>query len=241
MRTVVITGGAAGLGRGIAQRLREDAWRVVLLDLNADAVAATAKELACEGTVGDVTDPATLSEAFDNIVERFGEIHGLVNSAGLTRTGPSAELSTPDWRLVIDVDLSGTFYACQAAVRHMRQGASIVNLASIAGVRALPGRAAYSAAKAGVVGLTKVLGVEWAPLGIRVNAVGPAWADTELLRGMIGKGALSEQGVVDKIPMGRLCAVDDVASATAFLLSDRDSPYITGQTLYIDGGYTWAG
>ncbi len=162
-----------------------------------------------------------------------------MNSAGINRTGPSAELAVADWQRVIDVDLSGTFYVCQAAYPHLAAGSAVVNLASVLAMRALPGRVAYAAAKFGVVGITRVLAVEWAARPIRVNAVGPSWTDTPLIQDQLAAGTLDLE-VLDRVPMGRLARVDDIVGAVAFLLSDKAS-FITGQTLYVDGGYTWAG
>ena len=162
MKTVVVTGGASGIGLDVARRSRRDGWQVVLLDRDEPATSTTATELGCDHVVADVTEPDDLATVFAEIAARFGQVDGLVNSAGITRTGASADLPIADWKRVVDVNLSGTFYACRAAVEHMPPGSAIVNLTSIASVRALPGRAAYTATKFGVVGLTRVLAVEWA-------------------------------------------------------------------------------
>jgi NAD(P)-dependent dehydrogenase (short-subunit alcohol dehydrogenase family) len=240
VRTLVVTGGANGIGLGVAARSARDGWNVVLLDHDAAAVGAAAGELGCDHVIADVTDPAALEEAFAALADRYGRIDGLVNSAGITRTGPTATLDVEDWRRVVDVNLSGTFYACRMAVGHMPTGGAIVNLASIAAVRALPGRAAYTATKFGVVGLTRVLAVEWAASGVRVNAVGPTWTRTPLLDDLIDQGKVDEVDLADRMPMGRLGDVSDAAGAVAFLLSP-DAAFITGQTLFVDGGYTWSG
>jgi NAD(P)-dependent dehydrogenase (short-subunit alcohol dehydrogenase family) len=144
-----------------------------------------------------------------------------------------------DWQRVLDVDLNGTFFACQAAYPHLAPASAIVNLASVLAMRGLPGRVAYTAAKFGVVGITRVLAVEWAGRGIRVNAVGPSWTDTPLIRDQLAAGTLDLE-VLERVPMGRLAQVEDVVGAVVFLLGDGAS-FITGQTLYVDGGYTWAG
>jgi NAD(P)-dependent dehydrogenase (short-subunit alcohol dehydrogenase family) len=241
MSVLVVTGGASGLGRAIAAQAAAEGWTVVLVDRDAEALAAATEELGVASAAVDVTAREALGEAFASIAQRLGPIGGLVNSAGLTRRGPSEELAEDDWKLVIDVDLSGTFYSCQAAFDHLAESASIVNVASIASTRGLPQRAAYSAAKAGVVGLTRALAAEWAPRGIRVNAVGPSWVDTPLVRGLIASGAIDEQQMLDKVPLGRLCTPEDVASSVLFLLTPDKAGYVTGQTLYVDGGYVWAG
>ena len=140
---------------------------------------------------------------------------------------------------MIDIDLSGTFYACQAAYPHLADGAAIVNLASVFAMKALPGRVAYAAAKHGVVGITRVLAVEWADRPTRVNAVAPSWTDTPLIAAQVAAGTI-DLSVLEHVPFRRLARVEDVTGAIAFLLSEKAS-FITGQTLYVDGGYTWAG
>jgi NAD(P)-dependent dehydrogenase (short-subunit alcohol dehydrogenase family) len=238
MKLAVVTGGAKGIGLGTVRELAGEGWRCVILDADPDG-QQVADELGAAFIRADVTRPGELREAFAGVAARFGPLHGLVNSAGINRTGPSAELPAADWQRVIDIDLSGTFYACQAAYPHLAPGAAIVNLASIFAIRALPGRVAYAAAKHGVVGITRVLAVEWAGRPIRVNAVAPSWTDTPLIRAQVEAGTI-DLGVLEHVPFRRLATVEDIAGVVAFLLGDKAS-FITGQTLYVDGGYTWAG
>ncbi len=238
MKHAVITGGAKGIGGGVARELTADGWHCTILDVD-PAGAAIAEELGGGFVLADVTRPEELREAFAELAARVGPLHGLVNCAGINRTGASAELGIEDWQRVIDIDLSGTFYACQAAYPHLVAGAAIVNLASVFAMRALPGRVAYAAAKHGVVGITRVLAVEWADRPIRVNAVAPSWTDTPLIRDQVAAGTI-DLGVLEHVPFRRLARVEDITGAIAFLLGDKAS-FITGQTLYVDGGYTWAG
>jgi NAD(P)-dependent dehydrogenase (short-subunit alcohol dehydrogenase family) len=238
MKLAVITGGAKGIGLGVARELTSDGWRCVVFDTD-PAGEQVAVELGGAFVRVDVTRPDELRAAFADIAARFGPLHGLVNSAGVNRTGPSSELSIADWQAVIDIDLSGTFYACQAAYPHLAPGAAIVNLASIFAMRALPGRVAYAAAKHGVVGITRVLAVEWAERPIRVNAVAPSWTDTPLIADQVAAGTLGLD-VLERVPFKRLARIEDVAAAIAFLLGEK-AAFITGQTLFVDGGYTWAG
>lgn len=237
---VVITGGAKGIGRGIAEGCVAAGWQVILADQNEQEVTATARELDCAAVVLDVTDFDQVQETYRSIAGAHGGIDAVVNSAGITRTGPSAEVDPADWHKVIAVNLNGTFHSCRAAVEHLKPGSSILNIASIAAVRALPQRAAYTASKFGIVGLTRVLAVEWAERNIRVNAIGPSWTDTPFLRELIDSGKLDEQSLIEKVPLKRLASVTDISGAARFLLS-KDASFITGQTLYVDGGYTWAG
>ena len=238
MKSAVVTGGAKGIGLGVVRELVGEGWHCAIHDSD-PAGQAVADELGGAFVQADVTRPEELRAAFADLAARFGPIHGLVNSAGINRTGPSDKVLPEDWQRVLDVDLSGTFYACQAAFPHMAPGSAIVNLASVLATRALPGRVAYTAAKFGVVGITRVLAVEWAGIPIRVNAVGPSWTDTPLIRDQLAAGTLDLE-VLDRVPMRRLAQVEDVVGAIVFLLGDRAS-FITGQTLYVDGGYTWAG
>jgi NAD(P)-dependent dehydrogenase (short-subunit alcohol dehydrogenase family) len=238
MKSAVVTGGTKGIGLGVVRELAREGWHCAIFDSD-PAGEAVADELGGAFVQADVTRPEELRAAFADLAARFGPIHGLVNSAGINRTGPSDQVLPEDWQRVLDVDLSGTFYACQAAFPHMAPGSAIVNLASVLATRALPGRVAYAAAKHGVVGVTRVLAVEWAGIPIRVNAVGPSWTDTPLIRDQLAAGTLDLE-VLDRVPMGRLAQVEDVVGAIVFLLGDKAS-FITGQTLYVDGGYTWAG
>lgn len=238
VRTAVVTGGASGIGLGVVRALFRDGWQLAIIDLD-PAGAAVAEEVGGLAVLAEVTRPDQLASAFAVIAERFGRIDGLVNSAGINRTGPAQTLPAELWQRVIDVDLSGTFYACQAAYPHLRDGGAIVNLASTMAVRARPGRIPYAAAKAGVMAVTRGLAVEWADRGIRVNAVAPSWTDTPLIRDQVEAGTL-DLSVVERVPMRRMATVEEVADAVLFLLGDR-ATFITGETLFVDGGYTAAG
>lgn len=238
MKLAVITGGAKGIGLGVARELTAEGWQCVILDVDAAGEHA-AEEIGASFVRADVTQADELRRVFSRLERRHGPFQGLVNSAGINRTGPSAELDLADWRRVIEVDLNGTFYACQAAYPHLAPGSSIVNIASVLATRALPGRVAYSAAKHGVIGITRTLAVEWADRPIRVNAVAPSWTDTPLIRNQLAAGEI-DLSMLERVPFRRLAAVEDVVGAVAFLLSEK-AAFITGATLSVDGGYTWAG
>jgi NAD(P)-dependent dehydrogenase (short-subunit alcohol dehydrogenase family) len=237
-RTVIVTGGIRGIGEGVTRRLRSAGWRCGVIDLDPEG-GALAKGMGVAWARADVADPVATASAFAALRAELGELDGLVNCAGINLTGEAADLSVDDWRRVLDVDLSGTFYACRAAAPHLRPGSAVVNVASVLAVRARRGRIAYAAAKAGVVAVTRVLALEWAERSIRVNAVAPGWTDTPLIRGQVAAGTL-DLGLLDAVPMGRLATVDEVAAAVEFLLGP-DAGFITGHTLLVDGGYTWAG
>lgn len=241
-RVAAITGASGDLGAALARGFASHGWNVALIDLNADALAEIGDPIGGLSVPADVTSTDDVAAAVAAIDATWGRIDALINAAGITRPGASEELSPSDWRRVIDVNLSGAFHASQACFSHLHATAgSIVNITSIAATRAMPGRAAYTASKAGLEGLTASLAVEWAPRGVRVNAVAPAWIDNAFVRTLAEQGVVDRDDLISRIPLGRLCSNDDVVSAVAFLADSRQSGFITGQTLAVDGGYLPAG
>lgn len=243
-KAAVITGGARGIGRAIAEQLIADGYAVLIADIRGEAVAQTAAELAASGatTVAcctDVTDAEACRAMIGCAVERLGRVDVLVNNAGISQPQPSLEVAPADWRRMIDVQLNGVFFCSQAAGRQMVTqgwGGNIINITSINAEAAFPQRASYVTAKAGVAMLTQVLAIEWAEHKIRVNAVGPAHTATEMTAQHIRSGRIQLEALQKRIPLGRLASVADVANAVSFLVSDKAS-FITGQSLYVDGGY----
>jgi len=243
-KVALITGAARGIGRGIAAQLSADGYAVMLSDIRGDAAAETAADLAAGGAAvaacqADVSDAVACRAMVARTVERFGRLDALVNNAGISKPQPSLEVPPEDWRRMIDIQLNGVFFCAQAAGRQMvAQGAGgvIVNITSINAEAAFPQRASYVSAKAGVQMLTKVLAIEWAEHKIRVNAVGPAHTETEMTLQHIRSGRIQIEALQKRIPLGRLASVQDVANAVSFLVSDKAS-FITGQSLYVDGGY----
>lgn len=237
----VVTGGAGGIGRACGQALLQAGARVILLDRDSDAAqtAVAGMGAGIESGQIDVTDPASISAAFERIATLHGRIDILVNNAGIAIRKPTFELLPDDWNRVINVNLTGVFLCSQAAARYMvaRGSGAIVNIASIMGLSGggLYPNLSYQSSKGGVVNLTRALAVEWARQGIRVNAVAPTWVDTELIAPL-----KSDADFVDAVerltPMGRLAQPHEVADAVVFLSSDRAS-MITGHTLPVDGGF----
>jgi gluconate 5-dehydrogenase len=240
-RTVVVTGGGGGLGSAMARGLAEAGAAVAVTDVDPDRARVVAGAVEAAGGRAlaerlDVTVPEDIERVMEAVVAELGPIDGLVNAAGITRRGPAADFPRADWDRVLDVNLTGTFLCCQAAGRRMvaRGRGAIVNVASIAGHIGLPGTIAYIAAKGGVVMLTRGLAVEWAPYGVRVNALAPSWFATDM-GNLIDREPGYRERVLRRVPLGRLGRPEELAGATVFLLSDAAS-MVTGHVLAVDGG-----
>ena len=242
-RVAVVTGAAQGIGRRVAEALAGEGYALVLADRKAQAgtlrsivdAGGLAMEVACD--VASESDVAVLASTVD---DRFGRVDVLVNNAGISLIRP-AEATTPEeWRRVLDVNLTGPFLLSQAFGRRMLAAGSgsIVNVASIAGLRGVGDRAAYNASKHGLVGLTRTLAAEWGGRGVRVNAVCPGWVKTEMDVADQGPGTYSDQDITGQVPMGRFASPDDVARAVAFLADPERSGFINGVALPVDGGWT---
>jgi NAD(P)-dependent dehydrogenase (short-subunit alcohol dehydrogenase family) len=235
--TVVITGGASGIGRALAAHHAQQGWRVRIVDADRDAGPRVADEVGGSWLAADVASLASLERALDGSDLEHGEVDLLVTCAGITRVGAASHLAEDDWRAVIDVDLTGTYLSCRATYPYLRDGGAVVTIGSVASLRAIVGRVAYCAAKAGVVAVTQTLAAEWAQRGIRVNCVAPGWIDTPFLRAAAGRGDVDLEELARRPPLGGLTTVDDVIEAVTYLSSDA-ARFVTGQTICVDGGWT---
>ena len=233
--TVLVTGGAGDIGIAIARALAADGWRIGVVDLDAAAVPTVARSIAgATGHVCDVTDEASGVAT----VADFGPVDLLVNNAGIGRFGPLHELSTADFRKVIEVNLVAPYIMAKAAAKGMisRGRGQIINITSINSITPGPGAGGYPAAKAGLAKLTEQMALEWGQFGIRVNSIAPGFID-----GGISKPFYADPKVralrAGAVPIKRLGLCEDIANAVAFLVSPEAS-WITGQVLFVDGGYT---
>ncbi|MBB2991913.1 NAD(P)-dependent dehydrogenase (short-subunit alcohol dehydrogenase family) [Mycolicibacterium iranicum] len=240
-RVAVVTGGGAGIGRGVVAGLKAFGARVAIWERNPGSCADAAREIGALGVPTDVRDPAAVDAALARTESELGTVSILVNNAGGTFNSPLLDTTENGWDALYRSNLRHVFLCTQRVARRLvdtGMPGSVVNVTSIEGSRAAPGYAAYAAAKAGVVNYTKTASFELAPHGIRVNAVAPDLTMTEGLQ-QLATGDLSG-GLADGIPMRRVGHVDEIASAAVFLASGM-SAYITGQTIHVDGGTHAAG
>lgn len=247
-RVIVVTGSAQGIGRAVCLAAAEADMKVVGIDHNVEggeATARLARELGAEAWFHacDISSPVVLEEVFAQIERVVGPTSVLVNNAALVIHSAPEDMTFADWQRVIGVNLTGQAFVAQHAGRSMiaaGSGGSIINLTSIAGVAALGrGNFSYSVAKAGIIGITRELAIEWASFGIRVNAVAPSQVYTEGFRKLIGNEKVAGGNILSSavrgIPLGRLAEPADVVAAIMFLASDAAS-FITGVVLPVDGG-----
>lgn len=239
-KRALVTGAGRGLGKAIAVALAERGARVAVTELadrlgDAEQVARGSKGMA---VALDVRDVAAARDAVQRVVSEWGGLDILVNNAGVNIRQPAFEVTEDAWDTVLETDLKGAFFVGQAAGQAMRDrgGGAIVNVASQNGLIAYYERAAYCAAKAGLINLTRLLALEWARHGIRVNAVAPTFVQTEMTAQMLDDPE-RRADVISRIPLGRLAAPEDVAAAVVFLASD-EAAMVTGHTLVVDGGWT---
>ncbi len=245
-RVAVVTGAARGIGFGTATRLAEEGASVAILDLDESAAADAAGRLPLTegaravGIGADVSDAASAEAAVERVVAELGGLHVLVNNAGITRDNLLFKMTEQDWDLVMGVHLKGAFLMTKAAQKHFveQRYGKILNLSSVSAL-GNRGQANYSAAKMGIQGFTRTLGIELGPFGINANAVAPGFIATEMTDATAARLGLDVEEFrrlnAEANPVRRVGHPEDIAAAVAFLCSD-EAGYITGQTLYVDGG-----
>jgi 2-hydroxycyclohexanecarboxyl-CoA dehydrogenase len=243
-KVAVVTGGGSGIGLAISERLAADGAAVAVLDRDApSAQEAAAKITGANGTAigvgADVTDRARVEAAVAEAVDRLGPPTILVNNAGLQQFGPFLKIDLQTWQRVLDVNLTGTYHCCQVVLPHMLEAGwgRIVNISSSSAQGGQPMMTAYVSSKAGVIGFTKALALEFGPRGITVNTIPPGFIDTPMLRDSEAKGRLGDgvDEAIKRTPVRRIGRPEDIAAATAFLVSGEAS-YVTGQVFGVNGG-----
>ena len=235
-KVVMVTGGAAGIGRVTAECFAEEGAKVAICDVNPEAGQSAAKALGPEASFEkvDVSDSASVLNWVKSVSDKYGQIDVLVNNAGITRDGLIVRMKEDDWDAVINVNLKSAFNCIKAVSKIMMKQRSgrIINLASVVGVIGNPGQANYVASKAGLIGLTKTVAKEIASRGITVNAVAPGFIETDMT------AVLSDdvkEAMLSQIPLRKAGTPKDIADAILFLASDS-AAYITGQTIHVSGG-----
>lgn len=238
-KVAVVTGGTRGIGRAVAATFVRRGADVALIGTRLESAEAAAKELSGQdvrtlGLAADVADEASVSQAFERVLETFGRVDVLVNNAGVTRDGLVMRMKDEDWSRVIDVNLTGAFHCIRACARPMlkQRSGRIVNVTSVIGLIGNAGQANYAASKGGLVSLTLATAKEFAGRNVTVNAVAPGFIETEMTGGLKDE---IKQSILRGIPVGRFGRSEEVASAVAFL-AGPEAGYITGHVLVVDGG-----
>ncbi|HEV2638896.1 MAG TPA: SDR family oxidoreductase [Actinocrinis sp.] len=241
-RVAVVTGAAQGIGARIAGVLAGEGYAVAVIDKQRCAVP---EGMAGFAVAGDITVESDVSGFAEEVMDRYGRVDVVVNNAGIACITPFEETTLEAWKEVLDTNLTGPFLITRAFGRIMlaqpdkapgRRG-SVVNIASVAGLRGIADRAAYNTSKHGLIGLTRTLAAEWGGRGVRVNAVCPGWVKTPMDIESQGQGAYGDTDITDQVPLGRFALPDDIAQAVAFLADPARSGFVNGAALPVDGGW----
>jgi len=240
-RRVLITGGGSGIGAVAAALLASQGWRIAIIDINDNAAQRTVEQIGSDRAFfrkGNIVDPEAIETVIATMVEAWGGIDDLINNVGIWDHAPLIDLSLERWRRVFEVNLFSAISASNAAVRRMKPGSAIVNVASVLGQVAAPNRGPYCVSKSALISLTKVQAVEWADRGIRVNAIAPGYISNAATQAFVAQGGVDAQAVNRRTPMGRFGTEQEIAEGIGFLLDPNRASYITGHTLEVNGGWT---
>ncbi|MFM5918200.1 MAG: SDR family NAD(P)-dependent oxidoreductase [Novosphingobium sp.] len=233
-KRAVITGAAQGIGRGIAEAFVAEGAELLLVDIDAGKLDEAATALGQKSITADVSKKSEIERIFARVQARWGGLDILVNNAGVTHPAELDDLTEDDFDRVFAINLKSALWATQAAARLMGEGSAIVNMSSVNAVLAIPNQIPYAISKGAMKQLTNVTALSLAPKGIRVNAIGPGSIMTDMLRGIMNDKA-AEDRIMSRTPLGRCGEVEEIAAVAVFLASGESS-YITGQTIYPDGG-----
>ncbi|TAL81886.1 MAG: SDR family oxidoreductase [Candidimonas sp.] len=244
---VVVTGGASGIGLALVRGLLAEGWKVLVLDLLPERVAAVEKEFQSPdpsricGVAVNVTDEVAVAAAIDRCEAEFGPVAGLVNSAGIAAVVPFLQTEVAAFRKILEVNVIGSFIVAKAVSHKMMQRAvgSIINISSVSGQRGSYGRTAYGASKGAIITMTRVMANELAEFGIRVNAIAPGPIDTPMVKAMHTQEARGEWNAA--VPMHRYGAPEELCGTANWLLDSTKSSYVTGQIIAVDGGFESSG
>jgi NAD(P)-dependent dehydrogenase (short-subunit alcohol dehydrogenase family) len=240
---ILVTGGSKGIGRDIANSFSSLGADVIITGRNETSLKSVTEELGstnpkCSYLVADMLDVNSIREMVDSAVSILGGLDLVVNNAGINIAKPAIEVTEEDWDRVVDTNLKGTFFCSQCAGKYMipQRYGKIINIVSQMAFVGYFNRSAYCASKGGAVQLTKALAIEWAPYGIKVNAVAPTFIETELTKNMFTDQSFRED-VLRRIPLGSLATPSDVTGAVLYLASNLAN-FLTGETIRVDGGWT---
>jgi NAD(P)-dependent dehydrogenase (short-subunit alcohol dehydrogenase family) len=242
-RVAIVTGGGRGIGKAVALAYGREGADVAVVARTGQEIAQTVSEIEDLGRKGlaiqaDVCNPGDVNRMVETVLEAFGKVDILFNAAGIRAVAPSEELPVEDWKKVIDVNLTGSFLCSQRVAEPMKKAGygKIIMVGSIQAHSGAPFRAAYVASKTGLVGLTRGLGVEWAKYGINVNILSPGYFETDIILHQVKIGQLDLEAIERRTPMGRIGKMEDLTGPAIFLAS-RESDFMCGQALIIDGGW----